>query len=107
LRAEWERYSQPPADGLRPYHPADLDAAIALIQCLRDLPDAEAARAVLRRWWRQIDRQVCSFQVEGQVVGLLALQVEDLPLVLDIVVEKDHIPALGKILSGPPTFPLT
>jgi RimJ/RimL family protein N-acetyltransferase len=109
LRAEWEPYNQPPADGLRPYHPADLDAAVALIQRLRDLPDAEAARAVLRRWWRQIDRQVCSFQVDGQVVGLLTLQVEDLAVVLDIVVDKKHEVALGKILSvsGPPTFPLT
>lgn len=41
LRSEWERYIQAPADGLRPYHPDDLDAAAALLQRLSPTPDKE------------------------------------------------------------------
>ncbi|MFN8449973.1 MAG: GNAT family protein [Anaerolineae bacterium] len=45
LRSEWDLIRQPPADGLRPYHPADQDAAISLIQQVLSLPDRETARA--------------------------------------------------------------
>jgi RimJ/RimL family protein N-acetyltransferase len=89
LRAEWERDQQPPADGLRPYHPNDLDAAVDLIRRLwPDTPDAESARTVLRRWWRQIDREVWGYQVEGKLVGLLTHDLET-GTVLDQVTEKE------------------
>jgi hypothetical protein len=73
LRSEWELIRQPPADGLRPYHPADYEQALALLQRLLPAPDAESARAVLRRWWRQIDRDVYGYQVNEMLVGLLTL----------------------------------
>lgn len=74
LRSEWERDQKPPAEGLRPYHPSDLDAAVDLIRRLRDgISDAEAARVVLRRWWRQIDRELYGYQAEGKLVALITL----------------------------------
>jgi RimJ/RimL family protein N-acetyltransferase len=89
LRSEWERDQRPPADGLRPYHPTDLDAAVALIQRLMPTPDAESARAILRRWWRQIDREVYGFQADGKLVGLLTLDSESRQ-VLDQVIEDTY-----------------
>lgn len=73
LRSEWELIRQPPADGLRPFHPADLDSALELIQRLAPAPDKEAARIILRRWWRRVDWDVYSFQVGDQLVGIGAL----------------------------------
>ena len=91
LRTEWERDQRPPADGLRPYHPTDLDAAVDLIRRLwPDTPDAEAARTVLRRWWRQIDREVYGYQVEGKLVGLLTRDV-DADKVFEQIVEEKYI----------------
>src|SRR5579859_4637048 len=46
LRAEWDVIRQPPMDGLRSFHPADLDAALELIQRLTPTPDKESARAI-------------------------------------------------------------
>lgn len=89
LRSEWKRSIQAPVDGLRFYHPDDLDAAIALLLQERNLPDKESARAILRRWWRQIDRAVYSYQVDGQLVGLATVSTDgDSPQVLDVVVRE-------------------
>lgn len=89
LRSEWERGRQAPADGLRLYHPDDLDAAVALLMQEHNLPDKESARAVLRRWWRQIDRVIYSYQAEGQLVGLATVNTDgDAPQVLDVVVRE-------------------
>ncbi len=88
LRTEWELIRQPPAEGLRPYHPDDYDAAIALLQRLLPTPDVESARAVLRRWWRQIDRNVYGYQVNGALVGLLTLEADaEKPVMLDSAIE--------------------
>jgi RimJ/RimL family protein N-acetyltransferase len=90
LRAEWSLIRQPPAEGLRPYHPADHDAAVALLQRLLSAADKEAARAVLRRWWRQIDRDVYGYQVDGALVGLLTLEADaDKPVMLDSAIEDN------------------
>ena len=89
LRSEWERDSQAPVDGLRLYHPDDLDAAVMLLLEERNLPDKETARAVLRRWWRQIDRVVYSYQVDSQLAGLATVSADgDSPQVLDVVVRE-------------------
>lgn len=89
LRSEWERDSQAPSEGLRPYHPNDLDAAVTLLQQERNLADKETARAVLRRWWRQIDRTVYAYQAEGQLMGLATVSSDgDSPQVLDVVVRE-------------------
>jgi RimJ/RimL family protein N-acetyltransferase len=77
LRCEWELIHRPPAEGLRPYHPADQAQAIALIQRGLAVEDAEEARAMLRRWWRRIDYEVLSFQREGTIVALFAAPVEE------------------------------
>ncbi len=91
LRSEWERDSQAPIDGLRPYHPDDLDSAASLIQRERNLADKEAGRAVLRRWWRQIDRIIYSYQADGQLVGLATVSTdEDSPQVLDLIVGEAY-----------------
>jgi RimJ/RimL family protein N-acetyltransferase len=76
LRSEWDLIGQPPAEGLRPYHPTDQEQAIALLQQHLPAPDAESARAVLRKWWRQIDRDVYGYQINGTLVALLTLDVE-------------------------------
>jgi diamine N-acetyltransferase len=73
LRTEWEADCQPPADGLHPYHPADLQAALALIQAVGKQPDRETARAVLRRWWRQTHLRLYSYRTAGSLRGLLTL----------------------------------
>ena len=90
LDSEWKLIQNPPAEGLRPYHPADLTAALDLIRCERGLQEVEAARALLRRWWRRIDYQVLSLQREGEVIALLAAPVDgdDRPLG-EIVVSAD------------------
>jgi RimJ/RimL family protein N-acetyltransferase len=96
LKTEWDVYCQPPTERLRLYHPDDQNAAIALLQRLLNTPDSESARMVLRRWWRQIDREVWSFQVNGALVGLITLPVDsDERLVLDRVVD----PAFGAALD--------
>lgn len=77
LRSEWERIKRAPADGLRPYHPADLGAALALIQREHGLSDAQTARGLLRRWWRQIDRELYCYQLSGKVVGLAVIDLEN------------------------------
>jgi RimJ/RimL family protein N-acetyltransferase len=95
LRADWDFYRQPPADGLHRFHPAELDEALVLIQKLHPAPDKEAARAILRRWWRQIDRVVYSYQVHGELVGLVTLGLDaSPPPILDWLVNSDHRPAI-------------
>lgn len=98
LRSEWERYRQPPTDGLRPYHPSDLDTAVDLLRRLLPTTDTEAARSVLRRWWRQIDREVYGFQAEGRLVALLTLDI-DTRRMLDQVIEKDYQPLVIESVS--------
>jgi RimJ/RimL family protein N-acetyltransferase len=90
LDGEWRMIQNPPAEGLRPYHPADQTAALDLIRRELAAQDVEAARMVLRRWWRRIDCQVLSFQHEGDVLALLAAPVDgdDQPLA-EIVVPDD------------------
>lgn len=73
LRCEWEHISQPPVDGLRPYHPDDLEPALHLLRSQCALPDESAARARLRRWWRRIDCTLYSLQLGGQLAGLVVL----------------------------------
>jgi RimJ/RimL family protein N-acetyltransferase len=91
LRGEWQRDTQPPVDGLRPYHPDDLDSALTMLMQERNLADKETARAILRRWWRQIDRVIYSYQVEGQLVGLATVSTDgDSPQVLDVVVREQY-----------------
>lgn len=91
LRSEWERDSQPSTEGLRPYHPNDLDTAVTLLQQERGLPDKETSRSVLRRWWRQIDRTVYAYQAEEQLVGLATVSSDgDSPQVLDVVVREAY-----------------
>lgn len=102
LRVEWKRYSQPPSNGLRLYHPADLEAALNLIQEQRNLPDREAARNLLRQWWRQIDRDVYGYQIEGRLVGVATVTTDgDIPNVLDVVAyenyDSDFIAALQNL----------
>jgi RimJ/RimL family protein N-acetyltransferase len=102
LRSEWERDQQPPADGLRPYHPADLDAAVALIQRLTPTPDAESARAILRRWWRQIDREVYAFQADGKLVGLLTCSLDNnMPTLMDMFAEEKYRQLIKKLARRP------
>ncbi len=99
LRSEWKRASQEPVEGLRFYHPGDLDAAVALLLQERNLPDKETARAVLRRWWRQIDRSIYSYQADGQLVGLATVTTDgDSPQVLDVVVREIYDAAFVKAL---------
>ncbi|MEZ4668606.1 MAG: GNAT family protein [Anaerolineae bacterium] len=103
LRAEWERYNQPPADGLRLYHPSDQDAALNLIHEQRGLPDRESARSLLRHWWRQIDREVYAYQVDGRLVGIATVIVTETetPNVLDVIAyetyDSDFIAALQNL----------
>lgn len=89
LRSEWELIRQSPADGLRPYHPADQDAAVGLLQRALSLPDRETARARLRRWWRQIDADVYGYQVDGVLTGL-ALITHDPPSIREVVAVDHH-----------------
>ncbi|HLY27946.1 MAG TPA: GNAT family protein [Aggregatilineales bacterium] len=73
LRTEWDLIRQPPQEGLRPYHPADQDSAIALLRQSLPTPDNEAARAVLRQWWRQIEKDVYCFQENGQLLAVVSV----------------------------------
>ena len=101
LRSEWELMCQPPAEGLRPYHPADQAQAIALLQRLLPAADAECARSVLRQWWRKIDRSVYGLQRGGQLLALLTLSVDNEPLqLLDCLVADDQRPVLDSALSA-------
>lgn len=72
LVTEWDLIRRPPADGMRPYHPADQEQAVALIQRTHALTDSQSAHATLRRWRRRIDCDVRSYQVHGELVGLFA-----------------------------------
>lgn len=100
LRSEWELISQPPTDGLRPYHPQDQDAAIALIQQILQKDDLEQARAVLRGWWRRIDREVYSYQVNGVLVGLVTLTGDATSRTpLELVVLEEHNASLREHLK--------
>jgi RimJ/RimL family protein N-acetyltransferase len=102
LRGEWERDQQPLADGLRPYHATDLDAAVALIQRLLPTPDKESARAVLRRWWRQIDREVYAFQADGKLVGLLTCSLDNnMPTLMDMFAEEKYRQLIKKLARRP------
>ncbi len=92
LREEWERLRQPTRDGLRPYHPGDLDAAVALIASLTG-QDAAAARQALRGWWRQIDRVLYGYQVAGALVGLLTLD-EARRTIYDLLADAAHESAM-------------
>jgi hypothetical protein len=58
---------------MRPYHPADQEQAVALIQRTHALTDSQSAHATLRRWRRRIDCDVRSYQVHGELVGLFAV----------------------------------
>jgi hypothetical protein len=86
---------------LRPYHPDDQEQAIALLQQYLPTPDAESARAVLRKWWRQIDRDVYGYQINGALVALLTRAVDtDSPQVLDRVIPDSHRAAVDEALSA-------
>lgn len=100
LRSEWERHQQLPADGLRPYHPADLDAALELFSShvIKNAPGREGVRATLRHWWRQIDRELYSYQVNGRLVGLLTLDA-DQHHVVDRVVDENYTADLEAVLT--------
>ena len=101
LRSEWELMRQPPADGLRPYHPADYEQALALLQRLLPAPDKEAARAVLRRWWRQIDHEVYGYQVNSALVGLLTLEADaETPTMLDCVVDTEFKEEMERAIAA-------
>jgi|GEM_PF-596081 len=73
LRSEWDAIRQAPMDGLRPFHPDDQTAAVDLLQQIYAIQTNAAARTILRKWWRQIDRDVFSYQVNGALVGLITL----------------------------------
>ncbi len=91
LRSEWDAICQPPSEGLRPYHPADQAAAVALLQQMLPAENAESARAVLRKWWRQIDRDVYGYQVEGELVALATVSNDPVSrVVMDRVALPDH-----------------
>jgi RimJ/RimL family protein N-acetyltransferase len=101
LRSEWDLIRQPPADGLRLYHPADQDQAIALLHDRLFTSDREAARLVLRRWWRQSDCDVYSLQHANSLVGLLSICC-DVPQrsAVDIVVVEEHRQCLYDLLTA-------
>jgi RimJ/RimL family protein N-acetyltransferase len=100
LRSEWELIRKPPAEGLRPYHPADYEQALALLQRCLPTPDQESARAVLRRWWRQIDRDVYGYQVNGTLVGLLTLASDtDPPAILEHIEDTEFGDALQRAVT--------
>jgi RimJ/RimL family protein N-acetyltransferase len=89
LRAEWDVYCQPPAEGLRPYHPADQEQVVGLLQKHLPTPDSESARVVLRRWWRQIDRSVYVYQMDEKLIGVLTRH-NDTSALLDMIVSAEH-----------------
>lgn len=102
LRSEWQTIRQPAADGLRPYHPADQEAALELIRqnILKD-GDQEAARAMLRCWWRQIDRAVYGYQHEGALLGILMVGHEDqLPAILEIAAPENLHAAIRQVVES-------
>ncbi len=96
LRAEWEASLQPPADGLRPYHPDDFAAAISLIQTLKQV-DQPAAFTILRHFWRQMDCTLYSYQTGGKLVGLILR--DEQGKVIELVVDEPQRPALQKALK--------
>ena len=100
LRSEWERYSRPPEDGLHPFHPNELDEAVTLLQPDHSTPDKESARAILRRWWRQIDREVYSYQVNSELVAVITLSLDGNPRqILDGVLAGEHRAAVEGMVA--------
>ena len=72
----------------------------ALLQQHLPTPDAESARAVLRKWWRQIDRDVYGYQINGALVALLTLAIDSpSPQVLDQVIPDAHRAAVDTTLA--------
>jgi RimJ/RimL family protein N-acetyltransferase len=105
LRSEWEATLKPPADGLRPYHPADLEPALTLIQKLLQDENTEGkayARALLRRWWRQTGHSVYTYQVKGQVLAVMTLLDNNggKPLIADVLVDESDRAGLLKALQS-------
>jgi RimJ/RimL family protein N-acetyltransferase len=100
LREEWTRYRQPPAEGLRPYHPTDYQPALALLERRLPAPDREAARAALRRWWRRPDYILHGYQVEGALMGLTSLPEESTAGVSDLVVEEAYRAVMEAAIKG-------
>jgi RimJ/RimL family protein N-acetyltransferase len=98
LRAEWEADGKPPSDGLRPYHPADLEAALDLIQSVGKQPDRAAARLLLRHWWRQFDWRLHSYQTAGVLVGLVTL--DESGSVGDLLIEDEKRAELQHVLTA-------
>ncbi len=98
LRSEWELIRKPPAEGLRPYHPNDQQAAISLIYTGLSLPDDKAARAKLRRWWRMIEHDLYGYQVDGVLVGL-ALLAPEAPRVTELIVSEAHRQAMERLIE--------
>jgi hypothetical protein len=90
LRTEWDLIAKPPQEGLRPYHPDDQDAALALLRESLPAADSEAARAVLRRWWRQIEKEVYCYQEKGALLAILTVPADGQSRhVLEIVAREE------------------
>lgn len=101
LRTEWDLIRQPPAEGLRPYHPHDQDHAIALLHQVMHTADREGARNLLRSWWRQLDHELYSFQHNKRLVGLVNVRTEnDPPLAENIVVLEEFESQLNAALDA-------
>jgi len=101
FRSEWKRDLTPPTEGLRPYHAGDLDSALNLLQQQMNLRDREDARTVLRRLWRQIDRDVHVLQVEGMLVALMTVPADGVPRpARDVVCEPAHQIMLERALAS-------
>lgn len=102
LRSEWQTIRQPPANGLRLYHPADQEPALELIRqhVLRG-GDHGAARTLLRRWWRQIDRSVYGYQQQEKLCGILTVGHEDQPpTILDIAASEPFHTAIRQAVES-------
>jgi RimJ/RimL family protein N-acetyltransferase len=100
LRSEWEQYRQPPADGLHLLHPSELDEALAIIQKLYPVPDKESARTILRHWWRQLDRQVIGYRVNGELTGIVTFELDTSPpRILDWLIAADHRAAVESLAA--------
>ncbi len=101
LRTEWELIRQPPQEGLRPYHPADQESAMTLIQAAFSTPDHHSARAVLRDWWRHIEKDVYCFQESSQVLAVFTVPADGVRRnVLDIAARADaDKERIGKVVA--------
>ena len=100
LRSEWDLARQAPVDGLRLYHPADLDQVLVLLQQTSSASTVDAARATLRRWWRQTDRDMYSFQQDNKLGALLSVR-EDVTerSVVNLVVLEAYRQRLDEALA--------